>query len=214
LPKGKCSPGELDLYLGKFFNWFDGFGFADGNRRTLFLKRLRTIQSMLASGDAYVIKQAEDMLRYTINGTILNSNHSGKGSTPKEFEHALDAFRKFFKNNLDNILTPSTISSNMGSFYAKDKEANEPYALGNRAEYVEVMTDNTAFLDQKNKEKNKELRKKYKSGNKYAIYSQLFKLAEDLDRENKGTNRFKSYYDYDETKVGKAAPGSAPKLSK
>ena len=86
VPKTKQDFASVVFYMQKFLSWFDGAGFAKGSQWTVFLKRLRTVQKMYASPDALVRKQAEDMLRYTINGVIIDANSSGKDSPPEAFE--------------------------------------------------------------------------------------------------------------------------------
>jgi hypothetical protein len=78
IPKGKTSETNIIFYIGKFFNWFDGYGFGDGSQKTEFIKRLSTIKEMFARPDPALHKQAEDMLWYIVNGMILKANSAGK----------------------------------------------------------------------------------------------------------------------------------------
>jgi len=63
--------------------------------------------------DAGRDQEAEDMLYYTINGTIIQGNTSGKDNPPKEFTDAVDVFKQFFKNNLDRVLSSTMITNTL-----------------------------------------------------------------------------------------------------
>ena len=80
----------------------------------------------------HIRKQANDTLRYTIDGTIISKNSSGHGTPPREFQDALKAFRNLFKDNLKTILSSSMISAAMGPKYANDPLANKPYTVEDR----------------------------------------------------------------------------------
>lgn len=157
---------------------------------------------MFNTHDPKLQKQAEDMLRYTINGIILQRNSSGKGTPPPQLEKALDAFRLFFKVNLDAILSPSTISLTMGDFYAKDTETNTSYSVGDWSEYVMIKNPAAMIGDAKNRE----ISKKYSSAS-YMIYPDLYNIAEDLAKGKGQTNRFKKYYNRNDASAA-AAPTS------
>ncbi|MEI7563296.1 MAG: hypothetical protein WCJ39_06685 [bacterium] len=142
VPQHKVSSShDVVFFMNKFLSWFSNTGFPKGNAMIVFLKRLRTIQSMFASSDPKIKRQAEDMLRYSINGVIIDGNSSGRDTPPPEFLAGLNAFKNFFKHNLDDILSDSIVSATMGDLYAKDKEAHKLYSLGDWSEYVKIATN-------------------------------------------------------------------------
>lgn len=194
IPKGKACTTDIVFYINKFFTWFDSFGYGEGSQKIRFIKRLLTVKEMFASSDPKRHKEAEDMLWYILNGTIMKFNGAGKGNPPKQLDNALNAFKSFFKSNLDEILSPHILSSTMWEFYAKDEDANTSYDIWDRSEYVEVMTNKASLIGQ-DKEQNKEISKKYESGT-YVIYKDLYSLADELDRVKGQRNRFKDYYTY------------------
>ncbi|MBU0626984.1 hypothetical protein KKG31_00260 [Patescibacteria group bacterium] len=76
--------------MRKFLNWFGGIGF-EGSDRTIFVKRLKTISQMFEQAKSLPelqkhekLKEANDTLMYTINGTII-SNGPGRGVPPEAF---------------------------------------------------------------------------------------------------------------------------------
>lgn len=192
IPKGKESQESVIFYMSKFLSWFDSCGFGKGNQRTLFLKRLRTIKNMYASSDPAVRLQAEDMLWYAINGIIIDENSSGKDTPPHEFTDGLNAFKKFFKENMDTVLSDSVVSATMGDSYAKDSDAQKAYALGNRSEYVSVVTNRATSLIGVDRDKNKKIQEKYRLDD-YIIYDDFYKLAERLQDRHSIQNVFRKY---------------------
>jgi hypothetical protein len=91
LPKRKTDANDVIFYVRKFLNRFGGIGF-EGNDRTIFVKRLKTIKNMLKQAESLPEpkrsekeKEADDTLMYTINGTIISNNGGGKGVPPDAF---------------------------------------------------------------------------------------------------------------------------------
>ena len=84
-------------------------------------------------------QEADDMLRYAINGTIISGNSTGKDHPPKEFIDAVDAFKQFFKSNLSTILSPAIVTNTLGEIYGRDKESFTSYEIGNWEEYIRVV---------------------------------------------------------------------------
>ena len=132
------SDASLEFFMRKFMNRFAGCGFASGQQTITFLKRLTTIKEMYRLGKK---QEADDVLWYTINGTIIQGNSSGRNTPPKEFTDALDAFKLFFKNNLDRVLSSSVVTHTVGEIYAKDDEVKKPYAVDDSSweEYMNIV---------------------------------------------------------------------------
>lgn len=204
IPKGKESDAQVHYFLKKFINRFEERWFSD-NDRSIFLRRLKTAQQEMAKGRA---QQAEDILRYTIIWTIIKN--SWRWGVPPELVAGLEWFKNFFKNNLDTILKPATVSDTMGMQYIGD--ADKPYVCGNRAEYVEVSDPSLLVgLSPQERKLKWELRKKFK--NPEYVNEELFKLAERLQRDYGISNRFKSYYINKKETSSSSPEFSAPKAT-
>jgi len=188
MPRWKmASSAQIEFYLKKFLNRFGGLGF-DGNNRTMFIRRLLIAQRELKKGKS---REVEDLLRYSINGTILSNNGWSKWLPPEEFKNGLDAFKNFFKNNLDTILDKEMINKTMWKFYEKDLDVKSE--LGDRWEYVKVSDPSLSFgVPPDERKENSEKRKKYKSAD--FLNEKLYELAKSLDRSNIEQNRFRDYF--------------------
>lgn len=185
IPKWKESDAQVEYFLRKFINRFEDKGFSD-NDRTIFIRRLKTASDEIKKGNT---KQAEDILRYTIVGTIVKN--SWRGWVPPELRSWLEWFKDFFRNNLDTILKHRMVADTMWSQYADD--AGKPYICWNRAEYVEVSDPSLRLgLSQQERKEKWELKKKFK--NPEYVNDELFKLAERLQRDYWVPNNFKTYY--------------------
>ncbi|HCY20362.1 TPA: hypothetical protein DIC40_00520 [Patescibacteria group bacterium] len=59
------------------------------------------------------------MLWYVTVGNIVKN--SGNGQAPDELINGLEAFKDFFKNNLNTILESDVIEQSLGSMYLEAK---------------------------------------------------------------------------------------------
>lgn len=185
IPKGKENPDSVVFFLKKFENWFGARGFSD-NERSIFVRRLAAIKNCTNK------KEAEDMLRYTIVGTI--TARSGSGWVPSQLLAWLDAFKNFFKSNLDTILKPDVVEKTFGIQYKDD--INNAYEVWNWSEYVEVadrdLYQSTIFSASPDERKRINEIKKKLSLSQY-IHKDLYMLAEKLEKNYGQPNRFKEY---------------------
>lgn len=185
IPKGKENPDSVVFFLKKFENWFGARWFSD-NERSVFVRRLAAIKNCTNK------REAEDMLRYTIVGTI--TARSGSGWVPSQLLAGLDAFKNFFKSNLDTILKPDVIEKTFGIQYKDD--VNNAYEVWNWSEYVEVadrdLYQSTIFSASPDERKRINEIKKRLSLSQY-IHKDLYMLAEKLEKNYWQPNRFKEY---------------------
>lgn len=194
LPTSKDqSSASREFFMRKFMNRFGRCGFEWWQQPTIFLKRLVTIQEMYKIGKS---READDMLWYTINGTIIQGNTSGKENPPKEFTDAVDVFRQFFKNNLDYVLSPTMITNTLGERYARDSEAKKPYKIWSREEYVKIVKPkwiSQVWLSKDETTENRKIKQMYQSNVHYEIYKDLDRLADSLEDRHGIRNAFKKY---------------------
>lgn len=161
-------------------------------------------------------QEADDMLFYTINGTIIQGNTSGKENPPKEFADAVDVFRQFFKNNLNRVLSPAMITNTLGDRYARDPEAKKPYRIWSREEYVKTVKPKWISQIWLTKEENAETRRikqKYNSKVEYEIYKDLDKLADALEDRHGIRNAFKKYGTESTSNDDTSSPDQSPKAT-
>lgn len=186
IPNTKQGPSAVEFYLKKFDNWFGARWFSD-SERVIFIKRLAAIQNCKNP------REAEDMLRYTIVWTI--TARSGSWWVPSQLIAGLNAFKGFFKANLDTILDPDMIEKTMWVQYKED--ARIPLKVGNWSDYVEVADRDLyqSILFSTSPEERKILsRKKSEFSSPKYINRDLYELAQKLERNFWVPNRFKEYY--------------------
>ena len=187
------SDASLQFFMRKFMNRFGWCGFEWWQQPTIFLKRLRTIKAMRDAGRD---QEAEDMLFYTINGTIIQGNTSGKDNPPKEFTDAVDVFKQFFKNNLDRVLSSTMITNTLWERYARDPEAAIPYKMGSWEDYVRIVKPkwiSQVWLSKEETAETRRIKQMYQSKVEYEIYKDLDRLADSLEDRHGIRNAFKKY---------------------
>lgn len=194
LTQASSSEAMIKYMIQKFFNRFPWF---ESNQRTEFIRRLTAVQKKLhTTGLSEKQKkentdEAEDILRYSIVWTIARK--SGRDNIPPQLQKWLEAFKDFFKNNLDTILRPDVVEETF--WYQHVGDLQKPYKFDSWKDYVEV-SDPTLLYGLPQEERQKRNKRKAKYGwDKYG-HTSLYKLAEDLERNWYGeTNRFKKYHD-------------------
>lgn len=114
IPQKKLGSSEqIKFFLGKFFNWF-GERFSWSKKIEL-LKRLKW-----CNDPANVWTQdANDILYYSIVWEIIQSLSSRDTNPPHELLWALDAWKNFFKNNLDTIIHNDDVLTSAFGIQAK-----------------------------------------------------------------------------------------------
>ena len=123
IPTGvEKSEAKVNFFVEKFFNWFATFSWT---KKTELLKRLMRCSQHPKS------PEVDDILYYSIVGEIISSVASHDAHMPEELEWALNAWKDFFKNNLDTILRPDVVGSGFGNQYKADvinfsKPQNKP----------------------------------------------------------------------------------------
>ncbi len=186
IPSSKQGPSIVEFYLKKFDNRFGARWFSD-NERSVFIKRLVAIKDCPNS------KEAEDMLRYTIVWTI--TARSGSGWVPTQLLAGLNAFKNFFKANLDTILDKNMVEKTMWIQYRDDVDV--PFKVWNWSDYVEVadrdVYQSTLFSASPDERKILSKKKSGFASPKY-INKDLYELAQKLERNFWVPNRFKNYY--------------------
>lgn len=195
VPQTKTDSSTVEFVLRKFLNWFGGMGFR-GNELSECLKRLVAIREMLK--DPSLHHQAHHTLRYTINGTIIKNNAGWHDDPPPQFRGALDAFKNFFEQNLDIILSPSMVGKTMDSKH-KDDIVPGLMKVWDRGEYIQYAADKSAssfaWKSDVEKQRISAIVDKYKSA-KYAN-KDLYTLAEDLHHHHGTPNEFREYLNLD-----------------
>ena len=193
VPQKKTDWANVEFILKKFLNRFGRVGF-EGNERSEFVKRLVAIREMLE--DTKTKAQAEHTLWYTINGTIIKNNSWGRDVPPEAFLNALDAFKMFFKVNIDTILDPSMIGSVMWSQYVDDLKPGL-VKVWDREEYISHKDAAFGFgLQLDAKDKFTAVRNKYEKGSKY-INKELYQVAEELEKRHGVHNALDDYLNSD-----------------
>ncbi|AHB41745.1 hypothetical protein P148_SR1C00001G0958 [candidate division SR1 bacterium RAAC1_SR1_1] len=194
IPRKEIKDKNQVIYLlKKFMNWFEGRGFNTEEKKFL-VRTLLTAKEEINKGHG---QSADEMLWYVTVGNIVKN--SGNGQAPDELINGLEAFKDFFKNNLNTILESDVIEQSLGSMYleAKNKGAFE---VGPWEEYVD-LTKNKFFIG-RSKEENKirnEKQKKYK--NPEIINEKIYEIAKQVNQRNHIENKFDRYFNLDATKT-------------
>jgi hypothetical protein len=84
----------------------------------------------------------ENVLKYTIQGTILES---GNNKPPEEFKSAIEAFYEMFKKNIDTIADDAFISKIFGSAYTNEKGVESLDLIG-WTDYNRVFVKGNAYF--------------------------------------------------------------------
>lgn len=184
LPTKSLEKETVAYYLEKFLNRFEERGFTASNKG-IFLRRLQTVNKLISLNRE---KEATDVLRYSIVGTIIKSLH---GSAPQELKNGLEAFMKFFKANLSAILDPVMVKGVFGIQYVEDSK--KPYETGSRHEYIDTLPINSGNIGGAEGKQKNIIRKKYVNTEVY-YHKDLYRLADDLFRNAGESNRFNNYY--------------------
>jgi hypothetical protein len=185
IPKSKESEFNVEFILKKFLNRFGEKWFQD-SQRWEFLRRLRTVKEMWPSTQG-----TDDILRYSIVWLIIKNSWTWQ--VPDELTKWLEAFKDFFKNNLDTILNPNMIEKTMWRQYIEDSQ--NPYKVWDWQEYVSIA--DPAILITYSPQERKELwigtkSRELKDDNH--INKNLYDLAMQLYKSNWIQNRFKKSY--------------------
>lgn len=188
IPKHKVdSKEQIKFFMDKFFNRFDEKWFS-WNNVTMFIKRLKWCQKNSWK------KEIDDILYYSVVGQIIDS--MGRGTIPIELEHALLAWRDFFKNNLDAILQPDVlVDSFWWTSYKQDYDKYEP-KLEPREWCINLLDRDlkqTSFLGL-SPDQRKQMNQKYQylKADKNYLNFPLYELADKIERNFGIWNRFKN----------------------
>ena len=185
IPKGKLDVQKTKFFLDKFVNRF-GERFS-WSKKTELLKRLKWCNEHPTS------PEVDDILHYSIVGEIVLSLSSRSTILPDELLWALEAWKSFFKNNLNTILDDNVISvfgNQAQADLVKYSPKLEPWENAAALLDREDSPMFTYWLSTEQKKIAADTRNRIK-GHNY-INKELYKLAEDLSRKCPSiSNRFK-----------------------
>ncbi|MEI6425778.1 MAG: hypothetical protein WCO66_00325 [Candidatus Absconditabacteria bacterium] len=192
IPKEKTeNKGDIVYILKKFTNRFEGKGFGEEQKKHL-VRLFKTVQAEKIKGNA---KSADQILWYGIVGKIIKN--SGTGQVPDELKKGIGAFKEFFENNIDSILTEEVISKGLGP-NCLDSLQKDPFEVAPWAEYVKITQYRKGYQsDLSKEEKDDQTRKKrdYDLDNKY-INKEIYDIAKRLEEGDYGVpNTLKEMYD-------------------
>ncbi|MCX6823849.1 MAG: hypothetical protein NT085_01880 [candidate division SR1 bacterium] len=191
------SESKVKFFVEKFFNRFNAFS---GTKKTEFLKRLVRCSQHPGSPDI------ENILYYSVVGEIIGSVASHDAHMPEELEGALNAWKEFFKSNLNTILRPSVIAATFGNQYKTDveklsKDKPELYSWEDASLLLDKQDSNMYIATLPGNEEKAQARLKkqeLKRPNGKYINGSLYELAEQLTKKCSGfqNNRFKTASDH------------------
>lgn len=190
------SQTDVIFTIKMFVNWFEDKGFNSEHQKFL-IRLLKTVKEENAKWHK---ESAKQMLRYGIVGKIIRN--SGNGQVPDELRGWLEAFKDFFENNLNTILSEKVINEWFGPWYIDT--LNKPaFEVAPWDEYVKVSVYNKgSYRSDLTPEERKEIDKKKNQYilDKY-INSKIYKIANELEEREYGIpNTLKAMYDPDRTK--------------
>ena len=194
IPGGVVTQTQAKFFVEKFFNRFSVFSW---NNKTELLKRLTRCQQHPSSSDV------EHIMYYSIVGEIVGSISSRDALLPPELEWALNAWKNFFKNNLNTILSPDVVASSFGNQHKDEllnlsKKENRPelYPWEEASQLLDGQ-ESTIYINTRSSNEEKEQARKKReslkwSNTKYINWS-LYVLAEALSKKCSwfANNRFK-----------------------
>ena len=189
VPREKKNPEQVKIFMNKFFNWFEEKWFS-GTNKTEFIKRLKYCQQHPNN------PEVADILYYSIVGQICSSFRNVY--FPEEFRNALDSWVAFFKENLNDILSPDVLESSFGgASYVEDYKREQPkFESWDTASLLLDKFDSNMYISLMSTKEEKDAarlqkRELWRPNGSY-INGSLYKLAEDLERNNIMSNRFKN----------------------
>ncbi len=204
IPRKERSPEEVKIFMNKFFNWFEEKGFS-GSNKTEFLKRLKYCQTYPHN------PEVDDILYYSIVGQVCSSFN--RFYLPDEFRGALEAWKDFFKANLDTILTQDIVESSFGgaSYYEDYKRIIPEFEPWNTASPLLDKFESQMYIatlpTQEEKDAAREKKRQLGRSGGPSINGSLYTLAENLERNNVLIpNKFKNIYRPDNSSSSSSSP--------
>lgn len=195
IPRKKLSnENQVISIIKKFMNRFEEKGF-NIEEKKFFIRALKTIKEEEKKGNK---EGSDEILWYLVVWKVIESSWSNQA--PDELINWLEAFKEFFKNNIDTVLKSNTIEKSMWSIYTSELE-KKPFKIGKWSEFVELKKNR--FLPPGNKEEAKIRKEKqilYNTPN-YYINDKIYTLAENIQRRNYIPNMFDKYFSFEDKKT-------------
>lgn len=190
--KNFTDKDEVISYIELFMNRFEDRWFSTEEKRKL----IRILTTIKQHG---INENTETILWYTIVGNIVKN--SWHGQPPKELINGLEAFKDFFKNNLEMIIQPDVIEKGFGDKMFVEELSKKPFKIAERGEYVDLKLNRQHMvgLSREQNQTRTEKRRLYEADEIY-INSDMYTLAEQLHNKNDIPNKFKKYYDPEKIK--------------
>ncbi len=194
IPTNQLEDKNQVIYLlKKFFNRFEGRWFNTEEKRFL-IRTLLTIKQEINQGNK---ESADEMLWYIIVGNIVKN--SGNGQAPDELIKGLEAFKEFFKANLDTILEKDIISQWFENSLLVEEVDKWPYKVAPWDEYVD-LEENKMFFWSSDENKKRSKNKKLYNTEQIYINRKLYTTARQIEQRNHIPNKFKNHFDIQKQK--------------
>lgn len=186
IPRNEIKDDNQIIYiLKKFMNWFEWRWFNTEEKKFL-IRALLTVQEEFKKGNN---ESANEILRYMIVGNVVKN--SGNGQAPNELINGLEAFKEFFKSNLNSILQPHIIEKGINGMFVEELSKG-PYKVASWEEYADLEENKIFFWSKEENKRRSENRKKYNIDQIY-INKKMYMLARQIEQRNHIGNKFKEH---------------------
>lgn len=196
IPRNEIKDDNQIIYiLKKFMNWFEWRWFNTEEKKFL-IRALLTVQEEFKKGNK---DSADEILRYMIVGNVVKN--SGNGQAPNELINGLEAFKEFFKSNLNSILQPHIIEKGINSIFVEELSKG-PYKVASWEEYADLEENKIFFWSKEENKRRSENRKKYNIDQVY-INKKMYMLARQIEQRNHIGNKFKEHINTEQGSTSK-----------